>query len=206
VQQETEPMSVAVRSPASHRGRLRGTIHGNDLDLMLQEEFSLQESVWDAAILVHLPSLGVGASMQLLLGLFINLFVQVVFLLIVHGNLAKESLTDPRIKSFEMWRSRIAHDEKYATPFGTLADRVCNLDLSLEMSTEQVTTLSAIRSYLPWLRSNSSLDTWARLTDGRVMCILAISLWTLSAFSCPKADPASSSSMLMTKRHLLSWP
>mmetsp|Transcript_98846 Transcript_98846/g.307980 ORF Transcript_98846/g.307980 Transcript_98846/m.307980 type:complete len:691 (+) Transcript_98846:567-2639(+) len=66
----------------------------------------------------------------------------------------------------------------------SLVSRVCALDKTLEVSTDQASTVGLIRKYLPGIdpfHSTEDIKGWMQdYLDGRVMCLIAMSCWILT--------------------------
>jgi hypothetical protein len=92
------------------------------------QEVSLDASLWDAAILIGSPLVGLGGSVVLGVLLAVNFAIQVAMILILHvAGLTSPSIGIDEVEQLRNWRLFIAHDFKYFNPLSqqTLAARVC---------------------------------------------------------------------------------
>lgn len=130
--------------------------------------FEFQRSVWDAAMFLGAPQLGMFGSLHLLGLILLNILFQGTYLYIVTFNLTFSDYDHDLVGSLSSWRDVVGHHVKYHSNGGTLARRLCESDRSLETSSFQAAILEEIDKYYP--RSG--------IPAGPMMCLLAIIMWT----------------------------
>ena len=91
--------------------------------------------------------------------------------IIATSSLTKPNYSETSVEQLRNWRRNIAHDIKYFDVISesSLARRVCDRDLSLEVSTNQVQIVNETYEYL---KLNNNL--------GKMMCTLALLAWYLT--------------------------
>lgn len=141
------------------------------------EEVSPQESVWDCAMLVFLPSIGWAGSLMLLLAIAVTILLQLVFLIVCAGSAFGNSLPSP--DDARKWRITDGHRQEYMDTGGfvSLAARVCGKDDSLTFSNDQVDLVKTIENYrtpLPLLGDESG---HALSSQGGALCFVVLFLW-----------------------------
>ena len=138
----------------------------------MDEDIPLEESVWGVVMLIGTRPVGRASSSYITFLFLINVCNQLLYIYII----AKSSLTTPNydetsVEQLRTWRRNTAHDIKYYDPITTqsLAVRVCEKDLSLEVSGRQVTLVQQTNEYL----SHGN-------TLGNMMAQLALFAWYLT--------------------------
>lgn len=130
--------------------------------------YDLKDSVWDASLLLGYTKLGYISNTLLLLGLLINIFVQVTFSVLViylpHVGVG-DSYTSTGIEAFETWHLRV--DE--ATRKG-----VCTGDESLTTSFHQFDVYGEARDYTRRIIDDFTFEM------GTVLCSIVLFTWLLS--------------------------
>jgi len=114
-------------------------------------EYNLGETVWDGAVFLGLPELGLGCSAVLLVSVLLNVVVQTYIVVVL---LRSDSFNNPgafaaKVPYMDRWRFTVAHDYREMDASGSsLASRVCRNDQSLSVAGGQANLLSEINAYL----------------------------------------------------------
>ncbi|CAE6955641.1 unnamed protein product [Symbiodinium sp. CCMP2456] len=146
---------------------------------MVQEftEVSFEESAWSIPLVAGLIDVGIVDTMFAIALVFLNLLMQSAFsiILLTPGFMGDEF--ENKIQSAQMWRTSVAHDERYMDLAGTsLVTRVCNGDGSVILSTVQATLVEHVNSFLGMEKDEFTLPAFR---PGILLCMLCIVLWTL---------------------------
>jgi len=142
---------------------------------------TVEESMWEACLLMGFPCIGVEVSIVLALGAVINVAIQLLFCMIVFGNLADETLGSETIEAVKHWRGVVGHSLDLVNPVSrtTLVAQLCASDDALQLSAAQFSMYSDVRDFLiPSKREVVDLGmTWL---NGRCLCNFALLLWLMS--------------------------
>jgi len=93
-------------------------------------EYELQESVWDAVLVMRLGKAGkqsLADNSFLLIVLLLNVAVQIIFCAIVRMYMLESPMDGPKLRSLAMWRMIVGHKSDYYDPMTdtSLVTRVC---------------------------------------------------------------------------------
>ena len=170
----------ATRAPEDHEipaMRLDSTNekHAQAVLPDIPDVYKLEESVWDAILVLFTPKVGKAASLFGLVLLLINLLVQVFFTQLVLTHLTDPAFSNEDVTELRRWRTNIAHDSKYLDPFArtTLAARVCGMDSGVEMSGLQAQYVKDLNAFL----EESFLDGF---TTGHLVMTFCCFVWCMS--------------------------
>mmetsp|Transcript_103022 Transcript_103022/g.183022 ORF Transcript_103022/g.183022 Transcript_103022/m.183022 type:complete len:694 (-) Transcript_103022:22-2103(-) len=150
----------------------------SDADCM---DYTLQESVWDAAVLFGLPGNGLSKSDALIasFALVLNTILQLGFCVFVHVGFESE-FSDKRAAQSELarWRTRYGHNLALAEEETgrSLVSMVCNFDKSVSSSARQSLLVDQLFKYLGHATQNSSPTS----APGFVLTLFALACWMLS--------------------------
>ena len=118
-------------------------------DQELEHEGSeLQESIWDAALLVGVHDMSALCTVWTVVLVLFNVVVQVMFIYIVLLDLMPRNLSEATVKGYRAWRTNIAHMSKHQDPISlqSLAAQVCEQNVGLQYGS-QVDAFSAVMNY-----------------------------------------------------------
>lgn len=151
-------------------------------DELYTDQCVLEGSVWDGALFIGTRFMGRAGSAYNGLLLAFNVLMQLMFTVIVRGNLASFEYGETTLAAMRQWRLAVGHhlknyDKKDGTSF---VSRVCAGDGALEMSSSQRDTLELINEYLPRfdVEGHDSLMKFGFI--GPTMSLMALSVWILS--------------------------
>lgn len=138
-----DPRGAAGVPPQATDGALT-EVTARMLDAGEMYEFS--GSVWNAAMLLGHPCLGLEASVALALAIALNAIFQVSFCVIVWRYMLEDDLSDDYLDRLLAFRLGVAHHVSYADTVGyqSLARQVCDRDPKLSTS---ATHTSLIQNY-----------------------------------------------------------
>lgn len=155
----SEEVSTQLESPGGS---------SDDIDVHC---YRLQETVWDAAILLGLSDIGCASNVLLLMGLVTNIVVQGTFCWMI-STLSEEfnDYTDDGVDAFSAWRSQ--------TPSG-IVGTICSLNHTVPSYNYH--TWATVHDASNYLRSNLGSK------HGPVLCIVVVTVWTLIMFRAMKA-------------------
>jgi len=137
-------------------------------------------SAWTFPVVIGLAPAGCWDVTFAVLLLLLNLGMQAMFSYII----LSEDFMGPdfasQVLDAKRWRTSIAHDHKYLDLAGTsLVSRVCGLDGSLILSTNQANLVGDINSFLGLQVGQFSPDAFQ---PGVLLCMLCILLWSLCVY------------------------
>ena len=78
-------------------------------DLMSEPGCALEESVWDATVLVGIPHQGHASSAWAVMLMLVSVLVQGTFVAIVMEDLAAKQIDQDTASGLRAWRTNIAH-------------------------------------------------------------------------------------------------
>mmetsp|Transcript_81804 Transcript_81804/g.162339 ORF Transcript_81804/g.162339 Transcript_81804/m.162339 type:complete len:815 (+) Transcript_81804:143-2587(+) len=173
VEQRRLSRSNAIGLEPSNSGSLK-EMKKETIEYVDQMQYTLQESVWDAAMFVGNKKIGCGASVMLIFALIFTIFCKITFSLVILVNMTENDFTTAEaLEGLKVWRRNAGHSSTNIdqVTFTSLLSRVCaeDLDMSLEMSTRQQEIVDDIRKYLG---SNFMLN-------GQTLCILSCLLFIM---------------------------
>ena len=127
-----------------------------------KDKYVLEESIWDSALLLFTPQVGIAVSLYGMFLLLVNLGLQAFFTQLVLTKLTDPAFSDGDITELRKWRTNIAHDLKYLDPFAhtSLGARVCSEDSGVEMSGLQAQYVEELNAYL------EQFDGYTTIADG----------------------------------------
>lgn len=170
--------ATADRSSVNLEDALMHAMDGDDSEIPERAghfiaEVAIQPTVWEAALVLGVPSVGSLGSMSIAFSLCMNIFFQVTFCLIIWTHFLEPQF--PELEDLRRWRITVGHDwENVDKTFGTsMVTRICGGDDSIAISNTQRTVLDHISAYT----KNVYLASF--MTTGSVMVSLAIAVWTL---------------------------
>ena len=82
---------------------------GEAMEALMEESYEIQESIWDASILIGTDELGPRASAWCLMVLLINTLMQGILTVVVAQALTDAPFSTADIKSLRDWRINVAH-------------------------------------------------------------------------------------------------
>ncbi|CAK9048900.1 Uncharacterized protein SCF082_LOCUS27166 [Durusdinium trenchii] len=179
------PRSMAAHSPVKRERRKTITQVSRDkmsdinerlLDTQTSEYYTFGESTWDLVIFIGTGALGPLGSLQTVLLALVNVLMQIVFVAIAYYNFTVPDIDSKAVLEADRWRRSSGHsfwtysDEAKQS----LAERVCNLDKSLEQSGIQVALFENIDKYLK--SGREGLEGWF---TGQILCVVALICWYL---------------------------
>lgn len=82
---------------------------GEAMEALMEEKYEIQESIWDASLLIGTDELGPRASAWCLMVLLINTLMQGVLTVVVAQALTGAPFSTADIKSLRNWRINVAH-------------------------------------------------------------------------------------------------
>ncbi|CAJ1359734.1 unnamed protein product [Effrenium voratum] len=137
-------------------------------------------SAWTFPVVIGLAPAGPWDVTFAIMLLLLNLGMQAMFSYIILG----EDFMGPEFASHvsdaRRWRTSIAHDHKYMDLAATsLVSRVCGLDGSLILSTNQANLVGDINSFLGLRLGQFSPNAFQ---PGVLLCMLCILLWSLCVY------------------------
>lgn len=129
-------------------------------------EWKVGTSSWEAPILIGHPYFNTWTSAMVLIMLFLNLASQSVFIYIVAEHLTTITFPKHDIDGFHYFRTFVAHDvtELDLNTELTLAQRVCDKDVSLHLGSKQLETVELV-------------DEYTTDSIGSLMCLAASLCW-----------------------------
>lgn len=140
-------------------------------EVLKQNKHTVEETVWEASVVMFMPHIGHGGTAMVALALFMNVWVQVFFLFSIGtGLLDLDSVPDK--VDIERWRETVAHHASFmdeATGH-SLAWRVCNGGPDLQWSNLQQDILSAAAGF-----TEASLGP---IPNGMLLNVLVQFTWT----------------------------
>ena len=109
----------------------------------------LEESLWDASLLVGIQGQGALSSAWTVKLLLLNIIAQGLFTFIVIVDLTSREINENAPAGFRAWRRNIAHSSANVDAITgvSLAARVCHNHVGLEASTSQAAMFAAIKRY-----------------------------------------------------------
>ena len=144
-------------------------------ELTSPQKYQLDETVWETGTVVGLPVLGILDNVSIVMGLALNVFVQVLFCVIASQSFTDEGL--PTTEDMKRWRYTVAHDVTWSDSTGvSLTSRVCGGDASLIVATSQLDLVEEITRYV------QVLDMYffsTRESQGLLLCTVASVIWLL---------------------------
>lgn len=143
-------------------------------DVNVECTYTLNPSVWDAALIIGTAQVGRAGSTFALMLLLLNLVVQGVFVFLVTDALTAPVFSGGSITALREWRRNIAHSPRFADLVNsrTLASRVCAEEAGLEVSGAQKSAISSIKKFIGAGKGN--------YRPGMIMCCLCLLMWTLT--------------------------
>jgi len=153
-------------------------------DVLEQQSFyKFHETTWDTAAFIGTRTLGRGGSFFASVALLLTILSQLTLSNIVRKSMVKDPLSDGLLTGLEKWRKRAGHDIRNfdVVTQTSLVTRVCQSDVSLEMSTMQQNLVDNFRKYLGMglggdRRRKTGEDT---LFGGPTLCLCVVSTWLL---------------------------
>ncbi|CAE7207514.1 unnamed protein product, partial [Symbiodinium microadriaticum] len=140
-------------------------------------EVSFEESAWSIPLVAGLIDVGIVDTMFASALVLLNLLMQSAFSIILLTPAFMGDEFESKIQSAQLWRTSVAHDERYMDLAGTsLVTRVCNGDGSVILSTVQATLVEHVNSFLGMEKDEFTLPAFR---PGILLCMLCIVLWTL---------------------------
>ena len=129
---------------------------------------NLDESVWEASLLVFLSGSGLMNSVCTVAALLLNAVTQFTFCAVSFVGFTNGRF--PSVDEAKLWRYGSAHDAIWtsAVTGASLASRVCAKDSSLTVSTGQASLVDDIELYLSSLLS---------IPQGGLLCVVACLMW-----------------------------
>lgn len=177
------PQAMAEYSPTRRRSSVEGLSHQQTvemheqlLDMQTQEYYSFGESTWDLVFFIGTGALGPLGSWQTFLLAVVNVLMQVVFVAIAFFNFTTPEVDETSVQEATRWRRSSGHSLSGYSSLSreSLAQRVCNLDKSLEQSGIQVALYENIERYL-----KSGREGFESYFTGQMLCIVALICWYL---------------------------
>ena len=129
---------------------------------------NLDESVWEASLLVFLSDSGLMNSVCTVAALLLSAVTQFTFCAVSFVGFTNGRF--PSVDEAKLWRYGSAHDAIWTTVVtdASLASRVCAKDSSLTVSTGQASLVDDIELYLSSLLS---------IPQGGLLCVVACLMW-----------------------------
>eukprot|EP00927_Polykrikos_kofoidii_P016899 TRINITY_DN17671_c0_g1_i1.p1 TRINITY_DN17671_c0_g1~~TRINITY_DN17671_c0_g1_i1.p1 ORF type:complete len:732 (+),score=75.89 TRINITY_DN17671_c0_g1_i1:152-2197(+) len=139
-----------------------------------QEEicYTIEDSVWDAALFVGFDFTTLGGSLMIVCGLVFLLVTLLVVVWCMCKNDAFVGKADFDVDRAMKWRTTAAHHVSYLSPLTheSLASRVCKQDASLTHSSEQRDIVQAIDAYTQF---NGITQ------DGVLLSVVLVTVWLM---------------------------
>eukprot|EP00930_Biecheleria_cincta_P062955 TRINITY_DN4840_c0_g1_i1.p1 TRINITY_DN4840_c0_g1~~TRINITY_DN4840_c0_g1_i1.p1 ORF type:complete len:1144 (-),score=201.95 TRINITY_DN4840_c0_g1_i1:81-3512(-) len=147
------------------------------LDEETEETYTFGESVWDIAIFIGTPALGVAGSLQTIILVLASIGMQAVFVMIAYFNFLEPAVSQETLDDVKTWRVSSGHDlNNYDAVTGSsLIARVCGNDGSLSVSGSQMTLSEDIKAYL----QSEVTDPFQAMFNGQLLCLVALICWFL---------------------------
>eukprot|EP00435_Cladocopium_sp_Y103_P014045 s468_g3.t1 len=180
------PQAMAAHSPTRRRSTTEGLSHQHTeemheqlLDNQTQEYYSFGESTWDLVFFIGTGALGPLGSWQTFLLAVVNVLMQVVFVAIAFFNFTTPEVDETSVQEATRWRRSSGHALNTYSSLAreSLAERVCNMDKSLEQSGIQVALYENIEKYLK--PGKSGREGFESYFTGQMLCIVALICWYL---------------------------
>ena len=129
---------------------------------------NLDESVWEASLVVFLSDPGLMSSVCIVAALLLSAVTQFTFCAVTFDGFTKERFAS--VDEVELWRYGSAHDAFWTTAVtdASLASRVCAKDSSLTVSTDQAALVEDIELYL---------SSFLSIPQGGLLCVVACLMW-----------------------------
>ena len=126
--------------------------------------YEIQQSIWDACLVVGLPIISAYDSAVIVLLTLMNIVAQIGFVYIVKVYMSESILGHDQLQELLRFRTNIAHDVKYAdlATGRSLARQVCGLDEQLPWASTQFTAVDNLQNYA---------------SIGTLLSLLAIGCW-----------------------------
>jgi hypothetical protein len=128
----------------------RTAFSGNADYIFHAQVYTLKESAWDTIVFLGISELGVMGSIWTGLALLANLSLQLLLCLVINESLTGSQIDSSTIEDLQYWRIYSGHAWEYVDKqsFRPLAQRVCDADGSIPMSSGVVNTLELIDNYM----------------------------------------------------------
>eukprot|EP00930_Biecheleria_cincta_P063474 TRINITY_DN4900_c1_g2_i2.p1 TRINITY_DN4900_c1_g2~~TRINITY_DN4900_c1_g2_i2.p1 ORF type:complete len:536 (-),score=43.01 TRINITY_DN4900_c1_g2_i2:23-1630(-) len=169
---ETATKTLKLRFPSSLSSLSRTSrIERHSKDFL---EYRFQPSIWDAATFLGTPAFGRGASCQLLVLVFISMFMQIVFAGILLFNMATQTDFEAQARAARIWRIYEGHHAKNFDPLSgsSLIARVCGGDSALSIGIERRSQYQQLGEWVGNMESG-----W--IFSGTPLCLVAMTCWML---------------------------
>lgn len=118
-------------------------------------EYEFAEGAWDAAMFVFDGRLGVGANLMVLLILFAHIVSQVIFMGMIIANFSQPEFGAETVTQMREWRTNVGQSAFWVDRSKngkSLAQAICDYDLSVGSSSDKITLLKGLYKYWNWTR------------------------------------------------------
>lgn len=144
--------------------------------------YEIHGSLWDLVLFIGTANLGVGPSIFCTGLAFMNVIMQICFVLVVFNNFLSPDVDQDAVIAAKLFRLSISHDYRFvdSQTHTALARRLCSKDIhsmNLEIATTQRRMISDINEYLS---IGTDKPSFLHFFDGRLMCMLALLCWTIT--------------------------
>lgn len=155
----------------------------NDMD-SVPARYEFKASVWDLAFFCGTYPIGIAGSVWIAFLYVLNASLQLLLIFFINDILTDKQIDDGVLQDMNKWRRDSAHAWDFADKWtrAPLADRICDNDKSVPMSSGIANILETIRAYHPRDKDFEAMDpyfgrTLPDMPYGSVMSIVAIVIW-----------------------------
>jgi hypothetical protein len=139
-----------------------------------EDERDMEESLWEAALLVGAPDTSLGDAATTVGLLVLMVATQLIFLYVAAQLGHDKAITAETVSEFRKFRVEIAHDVQYydAARGVSLARKVCSEMAYNEVAASQVDQFAVLKTY-----AGMQDRLWPQ---GVLLCIIALLVWTFT--------------------------
>lgn len=150
--------------------------------------YALRDSVWDLALLIGMPRVGILGSIFSGTICLCNAAIQMLLCCIINDTFTQRSVDDEIITEMRRWRTSAGHDLKFVDRHAAvpLVKRICSFDGSVPISSSVQNVLDLIKEYYPYEADYLDQQPFTGHIlpyfkgVGGLMCTCALCIWVLN--------------------------